>query len=197
MPGLGRAFGPDNAGDAEVEQSGAIAVVDEDVGRLDVAVDHPELVGVVQRIEHLAGPFDDLRGADDGAPFETALQRFAPHELGHHVQHALVLREAVQAKDVRVIQAGQDLGLAAESLGGGALDVGVLAQDLDRDLTTEHLVGREVHGTHSPLAEEGIDAVLPQSCPDHSRSPEARRSAPAALPSSAEAERNVGSRRAV
>ena len=91
MAGLRRALGADDPGDAEVQEAGAVALVDQDVGRLDVAMDDAELVGVVQGVEDMTRPLEHLGRVDGAAAFQAALQRLALDELGDHVQHALVL----------------------------------------------------------------------------------------------------------
>jgi hypothetical protein len=92
------------AGNAEVEQRGVVGVVDEDVGRLDVAVQHLLVVGVPERIGKLA---DDGRRAC-GRKWATGPQEMMERpafEQGHReVVLAVGLADVEDAHDAGVLQ---------------------------------------------------------------------------------------------
>ena len=69
------------------------------------------------------------------------------------------LLEAVDVRDVRMVQGGEDFGFALES--GQALGVGAdgLGQDLDGDLALEVGVGGAIDLAHSAGAEGGDDFI--------------------------------------
>ena len=89
--------------------------VDQDVRRLDVAVDQPERMGVRQRVGQRGGP---AGRPSVGRPARLQLggQVAALDQLGDQVQHAVDLPGVVDGDDVRVPQRGDGPGLAEEPL---------------------------------------------------------------------------------
>ena len=99
---------------AEVEHLDVIAVGDEQVGRLDVAVDDAAAVRGVERLGDLDREVEHPRGRQrsffdqllDGPPFE---------QLHHDERLPVVLAELVDRADVRVLQGGGEPRLALEA----------------------------------------------------------------------------------
>ena len=83
-----------------------------------------------------------------------------PFDQFHH-QRADVTRvlEAVDVRDVRMVQRSEDFSFALES--GQAVDILYHGdrQNLDRDLALEVCVGRAIDLTHAARAERGQDLV--------------------------------------
>jgi len=143
--------------DAEVGHQRA-AVVQQDVLRLDVAVDDPLPVGVVKRARHLAGDPHRIGDRQLLLPRQPVPQRFPLHVRHHVEQEAVGLAAVVQRQDVGVLEVGGGGDLGDEALGadhGGQFG----AEDLDGDLAPVLEVLGEVHGGHAAGAELPLDAV--------------------------------------
>ena len=107
------------AGEAQIADLDAAAVGDHDVGRLQVAVQHPARVQVVAAVEQLEQQrLDDGRG--DGTPRARRLRRVVVDDLQQVVlgvledhEDALVLEDGLdEAHDVGVAQLGAQAHLA-------------------------------------------------------------------------------------
>jgi hypothetical protein len=132
--------------------------MEEDVLGLDVPVDHPVTVGIVEGTRHF--PRDAYRCLDRKLrlSIQAVTQRFAFH-VGHDVEDGPVyLSRIVQRQDVGVLQVRRGLDLLQESLGA----------DHRRELGPQHLEGnpavvpdvvRQVHGSHAARPELALDAV--------------------------------------
>jgi hypothetical protein len=156
-------------GDTEVHDPGALVAGDEDVLRLEVAVDDP---GGVDGLE-AGGDLDrDLAEQRFGHGAEIAQQppeRAPLHELHHQEVGGLAvgsdLADVEGANDVLVIDPLADLRLLDEAPQESGLGEQVGVHDLERHplarLQAGGAVGRlgQVDGPHSPLAELGGDSV--------------------------------------
>ena len=137
------------------------AADDHQVSRLDVAVDDPAAVGIV---EPGAGLDPDL-GREPRLERALALQDLgsgAPlDELHDDVVAPLVDPGVVDLDDVGVDQFRDGERLAPEA-GDEPLVVGeVLGEDLDRDGALEDPVGCPMHGRHPARAEAPVDLIAP------------------------------------
>ena len=132
---------------------------EENVLRLDVAVDHAVAVGVVQPVRHLARDAQGFVQRQRALAAKSLAQRLAL-DVGHGVpQPAVGQRARVEhGEDVRVLQPGRDLDLALEPLGAVRRDqLGV--QHLERDGSVVAEVVREVDRGHAAPAELALDGV--------------------------------------
>ena len=144
-------------GDAEVGDEG-LAVVQQDVVGLDVAVDDAVAVGVVECAGDFLGETD---GVVDGELFlagEPVTEGLALDE-GHDVEELAIGAAAVeQREDVGVLEIGGELDFLEEALGandGRQFRV----DDLDRDLAAMADILGEVDGGHAARPEFAFDAV--------------------------------------
>ena len=98
-------------GDPEVGHQRA-AIVQQHVLGLDVSVDHPMAVGVVERSGHLGGDPHRLGDGQLLLPSQPVTERLPLHEWHHVVDGAVDLPGVVQRQDVRMLQIGGGLDLA-------------------------------------------------------------------------------------
>ena len=152
--------GIDGACDAEVGDLHEPGVGDQDVRRLHVAVDHTIAMGEGKCVGNLG---TDARGhfcAQRAVATDDLGECVARHELHGHEVGAAVLTPVVDAHDVRVVQAGGGLGLAAEALH----EVGVARvlgkEHLHRHLAVEQKVPGTEHLGHATPA-DAVDDLVP------------------------------------
>ena len=159
-PGLGQAVAARLAHrqrDAEVGQH-RLALEQQDVLRLDVAVDHAVAVGVVQRAGDLAGDGERLVQAELVLAVELVPERLAPDQGQHIIEEAALGPRVDQRQDVRVVQPGRDLDLGQEPLDAehGAQ---LRPEHLEGDLAVVLEVGGQVDRGHAAGAERALDPV--------------------------------------
>jgi hypothetical protein len=134
------------------------AASQEDVFRLDVAMDDPLLVGVAQRGRHRLQDLDYVFDGELPLALQSLAQRLALN-IGHGVEEpAPGFTGVVQRQNVRVAEPGGDLDLAEEAV----------RAERSAQLGTEHLqgnrpvqleIGREIHRSHPTTAELAGDRV--------------------------------------
>jgi hypothetical protein len=149
-----------NLRDAEVKQPRHAVCRDQHIARLDVAMDDQILVRVSDRG---ADTLEQLQALGDRQVPSIAVlvDRLALDELHDEVGQAVVGRPSVeQARDVGVIESGQDLALAAESL-DDVVRVQPAPEDLDRDTLLERVVGPrgQINASHPSATDLAQDAV--------------------------------------
>ena len=143
--------------DAEVGHQ-RVAVVQQDVLRLDVAVDDAVAVGVVERVGHFGGDADRVVHRQLLLAAEPVADRFPLH-VRHHVEEEAVRLAAVEERqDVRVLEIGGDLDLAQEPLGADDRRQ-FRPEHLDGDVAVVLEVLRQVDGGHAARAELALEAV--------------------------------------
>ena len=134
------------------------ARADEDVLRLDVAVRH---AGGMRAVERLGDRHEQPHGvlAAELARDDEVLERAAADEPHREEQPLVRLAGLVDGDDVRMVDRGLELSLAAKA---GAED-GVLAEvrveDLQRDRALERQLRRLVDDAHPAAPEHRLDAV--------------------------------------
>ena len=144
-------------GDAEVGHQ-RLAVVQQDVLGLDVAVDHPVPVGVVERGGHLARDPHRLGDGELLLPVEPGPERLALDERHDVEEEAVGLARVEQRQDVRVLEVGGELDLGQEPLGADdGRELG--AEQLERDPPVVAEVLGQVDGGHAAGADLALDPV--------------------------------------
>ena len=144
-------------GETEVEQADGdarVVVGEQDVRRLDVAVDDPAAVRVRETVEDLRRRLDRLAVAQLAGAHRVP-ERPAADVLVGDVDVAGVGAEAVGAEAALVPQARRRLGLALRAVGGLAL----ARDDLQRHVETRLLVAREPDRAGAAAAERPQRAV--------------------------------------
>ena len=146
--------------DAEVGDQG-VALREQNVLGLHVAVDQPFSVGVVQRLAGLAHQAQCLGDGERALARDPLAQGLAVH-VRHDVVGAgrrLVGGAGVeQGEDVGVLQPREDLDLEQEALRVLAGD-DLRAQHLDRDGAVVLAVAPQVHHGHPAPAQHSVDRV--------------------------------------
>ena len=150
-------LGAAGAGDAEVGDPDPPVAVDQDVHRLQVAVDDPVLVRERGGGEHLARHLDRLL---DLEPLVDQLaQRGALDQLHRDVVAVLVGAAVEDADDVLVLQPRRRRRLAAEPLDELGVAGEVLVQELERDVAAELGVAGAPDVGHAAGAEPALQPV--------------------------------------
>jgi hypothetical protein len=162
-PGSGhpRVRGSAPAGQAEVHHHRFPALVHHHVGRLQVPVDDPRLVGHVQRPRHQGGEVGRRRLGQ--APFflQPGQQGSSGKQRHRQVVNAVDLAHVVDRAQVGVGEGGRDPGLAVEAL--ERLGVGARAEagDLEGHLPVELGVVGQVNPAHAALPQHPKYPVAP------------------------------------
>ncbi len=113
--------------DPEVRHLHAPLRVEQDVGRLEVAVDHPARVPMREGLQDRLRQGDHLSLRQRPLP-QPLGERPAPQQLARDIGRVEVHGRALDPHDPRVVEVEQDLGLAHQA--GGQLGAGDLEGDL-------------------------------------------------------------------
>ena len=147
--------GIEELGDPEIEQLRDAVGGDQDVARLEVAVDDQVLVGEVDRRADLPEELAAARWVGSFRVVAILVDRL-PLDVLHDEVGAAVLGGAAveQLGDVRVVEVGEDLALGAEAA-DDLVRVHAAPDELEGDLLLELLVGplRQVDRAHAAPAE--------------------------------------------
>ena len=147
------------AGDAEVGDLGRALLVDEDVLRLDVAVDDAAPVRGAERAGDLDRVGDRLVDRQAPEPADPVLERLALDVLEDDVGAPVLLARVDHADDVRVRELRDGARLAAEALELVGLGRDVAVHELDRDAALQRGVEGAVDRRHAARAHLGIEPV--------------------------------------
>jgi hypothetical protein len=146
-------------GDAEVGEQHASVGRDEDVAGLDVAVDEPGTVGLVEGAGDRGADVDRELGAEALLGVEQLAEALAVDELHHDGLATFVDADVVHPDDVGVAEPGDGDRFAAEALGDDRVGGEVGLEPLHRDLAIEVGVGGHPHLCHAPLADAPFEPV--------------------------------------
>ncbi len=149
-------------GDAEVGKFYSAIGRKQQIGRLDIPMDYPPVVGVPQRPADLDAQPGDLAPLETAAPAEFFLQA-APLDQLHGVkQHSVLLAEAEKLHNIGMVQLAKRLDFGLEALAEALF----LGQPSRQYLDRRRLVGIDVHTAihcpHAPPAKQSDDAIRTQ-----------------------------------
>ena len=165
-PRFGQAGILERLGQSEVGDGHAPAAVDENVLRLQVAMNHALLV---RRLQPFADLPEDVHGLRKGQPAFAAHHRrevLAGDVLHGQKLHAAGLAEVIDAEDVLVRDVAGELNLAFESLQDRRVTGKIEADDFQSDVAIELTIAGEVDLPHPTLPELLHDVVpLPEIHP--------------------------------
>ena len=108
---------------------------------------------------------DRQRLVDRNRPARDALRQvLALDQLHHQRAHATALLEAVNVRDVRMVERGERLRFAREPRQPIRIAGERIGQDLQRDVAIELRVARAIDLAHAPGADDGEDLVRAEAC---------------------------------
>ena len=149
------------AGQAEVGDLDALdAVFEQDVGRLDVAMDQALLVSGGQAGGDLAADAEDLLQLQRAFAVDFVLERLAVDELHHQVGRLVRVVDGVDRDDVIVMHGRGGRGLAEEALDGGRIGGQLRGHHLDGHDAAELGVEGPQHDAHAAVADDFDDLVF-------------------------------------
>ena len=143
----------------EIRHLHAPAAVEQNVLRLDVAVDDALVVGELQRVANLRHDGQRL-ARRNAAGVEQLPQVHAVHEFHEEIKQAVRPAEFVNRHDAGMIELRQRLGFAGEAFGKRGVVADAGRQNFQRDDAVQFLLPRLVNRAHAALADEFEDFEL-------------------------------------
>ena len=134
--GLHEGGGGQQLGHAEVGEVGVAVLIEQDVLRLQVAVDHAAPVRVVEGTRHVAQQGEAFRRAQRTLS-QPSREVATGHVAQRHPRHAVLDAEAVERDDRRVFERGDGLRFLLEARDEARLVSEILRQDLQCHLSRE------------------------------------------------------------
>ena len=154
-----RAVAPQHLGDAEVGDFHLAGLVEQQVFRLDVAVDDCMIVRVLQRVADWRHDGQGLFRLQPARAEELA-QVHAVNILHQQVKQPVGLSEVVDRDNVRVTQFCERLGLASEAFGELRIFFPLGGEDLEGHEPVERFLPRLVNHPHAAAPQAGQDFEL-------------------------------------
>ena len=146
-------IGIGGAGDAKIGHFGDAVAGDQDVLRLDVAMDNAAVMGMFQRQADLDRQRHGNRVVEGTVFGDQFLQGHAFDVFLDDVAQVAVLAIAKDLDDVGVVEAGGSLGFGVETLDEFLVIGQVVLHDLDGDILLSNLVSRQIDIGHAALAD--------------------------------------------
>ena len=144
-------------GDAKIGEHWAAIFTEQDILRLDVAVDDAAMVGVMQGAGD--GPGDVQAFVERQAGADVVLQGLAGQILHGQVVGALVGGDVIDGDDVRVAELGDDPTFVQEALGEFIVRGEDGLNDLQRDMAIERFLYGQINNRHTALAKFALDPI--------------------------------------
>lgn len=150
--GLGTAVLGDES-EAEVDELGIAIVVDEDVPRFDIAVDHAGFLGGLETEGDLEGDGENFVFREGPVFGHGPLEALAFEEFHDEVEPAVCAADGVNFDDVGMVDLGGEPGFVFEGEDAGFVVAVFLVEDLDGDFAAEKLIPAGENDAH---ASDGI-----------------------------------------
>jgi len=135
-----------------------VPALEEDVRRLDVAVDDPVVVSVLKSVGNLVRNSNRVRDREATLFLEAVAQALAADERHDVAQRAVCFTCGVHRDDVRMAELGRHLDFAHEALTAESRRE-FLVEDLDRNVTVRKRLASQVdpgHASAIELTEQGV-----------------------------------------
>ena len=158
-PGFGETVPVHRLGDAEVGEDDLALQVDQDVGRLHIAVHDAFVVRIRERARGLQQEPADLINGNDAGTLTQFVQRAALHESHHEVDDLVALMDFVHDDDVRMLQARGNARFLQEPVGHSGREREARIHDLDGDGPLESQITPHIHNCHTTATELARDVV--------------------------------------
>jgi hypothetical protein len=143
--------------DSEIRHHRA-AIMQQDVLRLDVAVDHPVAVRVVEGVSDLGRDPHRFVDAQLRLAVQFVAQRLTFDERHYRIEEAVRLPRIMEREYVGVLEVGSGLDFLDEAL--GTEDRGEFGpQDFHRNVPVVPHIAREINGGHATGAQLALDGV--------------------------------------
>ena len=152
--------GGDGPRQTEVEHLDVSVAGDDDVGRLEIAMDDVPVVCGRERAGNLRPVFDRLSRRHRPARDDLG-QRLTLKQLGDRVGARAIPADVIDRDDMGVGEAGERLHLALEARERVRIVRERRRQHLDRDVTAEALVACAIDLAHATSAERADNLVRP------------------------------------
>ena len=166
---------------AEIDQGRVVPGIENDVGRLDIAVEEPRRMDLLEPLEQsIQQTFDDRRRQGSFAP-QALFERLAARQRHHHVRRAVGFEIVVDTDHRRdALERHQRASFVEETLAAPDEIFGKLRRAwhdrgaafaqrqrrrqifLDRELAAQQRVAREIGDAESALAEDGNQLIVSQ-----------------------------------
>ena len=146
-------LGAEERGQAEIHEPHPAARVDQHVLGLDVAVDDPGLVGVLERLGDLWHEVEDV-ALGDRTVFQELPQARPLHIFHHQAVELLRLVDVEHRHDERVPQLRERARLAEEPLLEGVIGLEVGPDDLDGDKPVQERLPTLVDHPHAAMTQQ-------------------------------------------
>src|SRR5919108_1812918 len=140
----------------EVDELHRAIATDHDVGGLEVAMHDAGRMRGGKRIDDLPAELD-RRACSQRTALQQCRQRLSFDEFGRNKGLAVAFADFVDGDDMRVIQDGAGTRLAKKTPQPLGTALSVSGQQLQRNVTTERQISREVHLAHTTTTEQADD----------------------------------------
>ena len=117
-------------------------------------------VRMIERVGHLREQRARRLHIHHALALEPRGQRLAAHIAHHEPAQPAPLTEGVQRYDAYMLQAGDGLRFAAESLQHTGVASGAGGQHLDRHQPLQRLIAGQIHGSHATTSDQADDLVV-------------------------------------
>jgi hypothetical protein len=143
----------------EIQHLHRAIVADLDIRWLQIAMDDARLVGRLERVDDLAGDRDRIGDRQGAARFEHLGERDAGNQFHDQGTHVTGVLDAVDMRDVGMVEGGECLRLALEASEAIGVTRERVRDDLQCNVALEPRVARPIDLAHATGAERRVDDV--------------------------------------
>lgn len=136
-------------GETEVDEAGVAFAIDENIARLDVAVDHSGIFSGLETGGDLGGDFEDFVFGKSATLLHDVLEATAFEQFHDEVKSPVGAADGVDFDDVWVADLGGEAGLIFEGLDADFVVTVFLVENLDGDFSVEGGVSSNEDDAHA------------------------------------------------